>query len=106
MNDNQFSLFDLELEEPQPSQIVEKPISAEQIVQLKQAFEAHGFSDSAKQGEIVRSCVVRQFDSFEQLLSRDVRPILRLIEERATSRGPVSGSAWDNREEDTWIDKL
>lgn len=106
MDDNQFSLFDLDTEEPRHTQIIEKPISAAQIVQLRQAFEAHGFSDHVTQSEIVRSCVVRRVDSFEQLLSRDVGPILRRIKERSSPRGPVSGSAWDNREEDTWIDKL
>lgn len=106
VEDNQFSLFDLDPEEPQQAPAVEKPISADQITQLKQAFAAHGFIDSLVQEEIVRSCVIRPISSPEHLLSRDVRPILRRIEERAASRGPSTGSDWDNRQEDTWIDKL
>ncbi|NMR32386.1 hypothetical protein [Crystallibacter degradans] len=106
MNDDQFSLFELEVEQPKPDHIVEKSISPEQILELRRAFNASGFTAEVKQAEIIRSCVIRPVQSLEQLLARDVRPILRRIEERSKSRGPATGSAWDNREEDTWIDKL
>jgi DNA polymerase-3 subunit epsilon len=32
--------------------------------------------------------------------------VLARIEGWGSKSAPTSGSAWDNREEDTWIDKL
>lgn len=103
MSDGDFALFDLS-EEP-PNLIVDPPIRREQVQQIVQAFADAGVRDEVTQKEIVHSCIVRRVTRLEDLLAKDVRPILRRIGERG-SKSPQQGSAWDNRTEDTWIDKL
>lgn len=57
--------------------------------------------------DIIESCTFpRSVVNIRELYAKDVRPILRRIHERNSNKSPVVGSAWDNREEDTWIDKL
>lgn len=86
--------------------IEEKKIDQEQMRRLTRAFEAAGIVDPAAQKALVRTCVFRPFDSMRDLLAKDVRPILQSIEAKSQGTKPVTGSAWDNREGDTWIDKL
>lgn len=86
--------------------IPEMPMKAEQIKDLERAFADAGISTVQSKREIIASCVVRPFESLDDLLAKDYRPILKRIEgRRAPVQRPV-GSAWDNREGDTWIDKL
>lgn len=103
MSDGEFSLFDLD--EAPPQLLVDPPIRPEQVQQIVQAFTDAGIIDEASQKDIVHSCIVRRVNRLEELLAKDARPILKRIAERGTSR-PQQGSAWDNRTEDTWIDKL
>jgi hypothetical protein len=86
--------------------IREMPIKAEQIKDLERAFAEAGIATVQSQREIVASCVVRPFGSLGDLLAKDYRPILKRIEERRAPVQQQGGSAWDNREGDTWIDKL
>ncbi|WP_248761339.1 hypothetical protein [Pseudarthrobacter sp. SSS035] len=104
MFENEDALFSLDA----PAQVLEeKKIDHEQIRQLKAAFEEAGITDVAAQREVVSTCVFRPYESLEDLLSKDVRPILKRIQSSASHKvTPVSGSAWDNREGDTWIDKM
>lgn len=73
---------------------------------MLEAFEQAGIKRPADQEELIRTCVVRPVASMQDLLAKDVRPILQRIEAKATGKKPVTGSAWDNREGETWIDKL
>lgn len=86
--------------------IREIPIKAEQVKDLERAFIEAGISTVHSQKEIVASCVVRPFESLRDLLAKDYRPILKRIKERRAPAERSDGSAWDNREGDTWIDKL
>lgn len=86
--------------------IREMPIKAEQINDLERAFAEAGIATFQSQREIIASCVVRPFESLGDLLAKDYRPILKRIEGRQSPVQRSVGSAWDNREGDTWIDKL
>jgi hypothetical protein len=86
--------------------IREMPIKADQVQDLERAFAEAAMSTAQSQREIVASCVVRPFESLNDLLAKDYRPILKRIEERRAPIQRSGGSAWDNREGDTWIDKL
>ncbi|PNI09417.1 hypothetical protein CXX84_03895 [Arthrobacter sp. AFG7.2] len=103
MSDGELFLFDLDKPESQP--LVDMPISPEQVHEIMQAFEVAGITDSETKKRIVHSCIIRAISHPRELLAKDVRPILKRIREFGKSE-PTSGSAWDNRTEETWIDKL
>lgn len=104
MNDSTFDIF-IEPNAPAPL-LTDLPIGDTQVQQLREAFAAAGVDSMDDRRAIIESCTVRPVTSIRELLSRDVGPILRRIEERSLPSKQTSGSAWDNREEDTWIDKL
>lgn len=101
MQENLFDLASGNRTAPQ-----EKPISEDQVSQLRAAFEAAGVSAMEDRRELIESCTIRPVASIRELLARDVRPILQRIQARTTTLPAGRGSAWDNREEDTWIDRL
>ncbi|WP_307091533.1 hypothetical protein [Arthrobacter sp. B2I5] len=105
MDENTFDLF-LEADQATSQVLEDLPIRERQVQQLREAFTAAGIDSMDDRRAIIESCTIRQVDSIGDLLARDVRPILRRIEERSLPAKQISGSAWDNREEDTWIDKL
>lgn len=99
-------LFDLPEAAPTAPVIEDIPISPEQIASIRSAFDAAGIADMGERQEIIQSCVIRKISNIRELYSRDVRQVLARIEGWGSKSAPTSGSAWDNREEDTWIDKL
>lgn len=104
MNDSTFDIFGQPEQAPQaPS---DPPIRDSQIQQLREAFAASGIDSMEDRRAIIESCTIRPVASIRELLAKDVRPILRRIEERSIAPKQKTGSAWDNRDEDTWIDKL
>lgn len=84
----------------------DSPISEQQIRQLRTAFEAAGMNSMDERRELIESCTIRPVASIRELYARDFRPILRRIEQRTEPALNSGGSAWDNRDEDTWIDRL
>lgn len=74
--------------------------------QLREAFTAAGIDSMDDRRALIESCTIRPVASIRELMAKDVRPILRRIEERSVTPTQTSGSAWDNRDEETWIDKL
>lgn len=104
MNDSTFDIFAQPAKSP--DQVEEIPIREEQVRQLRDAFAAAGINSMDERRAIIESCTVRAVTTIRDLLAKDVRFVLRRIEERSLPSKPTSGSAWDNREEDTWIDKL
>jgi len=94
--------------EPLKHQDVLEDISIQegQVQQLRDAFAAAGIDSMDERRAVIESCTVRPVSTIRDLLAKDVRLVLRRIEERSLPSKPTSGSAWDNREEDTWIDKL
>lgn len=103
------SLFDL----PEPSAHVveppiEHPILAEQIQHIREAFEVAGIASQDKRKKLIESVVNRQVASLRELRRKEGSLILRALRTSAEAKPkPKStGSAWDDREEETWIDKL
>lgn len=85
----------------------EQPIRADQVAAIREAFTAAGISSQARRQEIAQSCVVRPLASLRELTAAEAHRVLKRIKENATAKPrPSSASAWDLREEDTWIDKL
>ena len=98
-------LFDLE-DEAVPAAFEEPAITDQQIASIRSAFEEAGISSMEERQQLIESCVVRPVAGLRELQARDVRRILKRIGEQQHSTIPRTGSAWDNRDEDTWIDKL
>lgn len=104
MNDSTFDIF-RETNAPAPL-LTDLPIGDAQVQQLREAFAAAGIDSMDDRRAIIESCTIRPIAAIRELMSKDVRPILLRIGERSLPTEQTSGSAWDNREEDTWIDKL
>lgn len=99
-------LFDLPEAAPTSPVIEDVPISPEQIASIRKAFDSAGIADMAERQEVIQSCVIRRISNIRELYSREVRQVLARIQRWGHKSEAHSGSAWDNREEDTWIDKL
>lgn len=99
-------LFDLQTEPSVPTVIEDPLISPEQIASIRNAFDSAGIADMAERQEVIQSCVIRRISNIRELYSREVRQVLARIEGWGRKSESATGSAWDNREEDTWIDKL
>lgn len=87
-----------------PEALRELPIRPEQIQQIREAFDKAGVREQEERKSLINSVLIRDVTSLRELHAVEVRRILQAIEQR--SKPKSTGSAWDDREEDTWIDKL
>lgn len=107
MNSDQLGLFEVQLDtDPVPQQLEEMLISEEQIAMLRRAFGEAKISDMSERQELIQSCMIRPIATIRQLYAREFNVVMRRIASAGNSDAPMTGSAWDNRDEDTWIDKL
>ncbi|MDV2977861.1 UNVERIFIED_CONTAM: hypothetical protein Q9R71_11825 [Actinomycetes bacterium ARC8] len=108
MTQNEPWLFDLPEAEAAPTTpvIEDSPISPQQVASIRNALDTAGIADMAVRQELIQSCVIRKISNIRELYSREVRHVLKRIEGWGRKSETPSGTAWDNREEDTWIDKL
>lgn len=105
MNDDIPSLFDVEA--PGTSTVqAPVPVRSEQVVQIREEFERAGITGQDQRKEIVESVTFRSVESLRDLQAVEAHRILKVIKGMQASKPDRKGSAWDNREEDTWIDKL
>lgn len=104
MSDGTFDIF---TQQNQPAAgLTDLPITEAQVQQLRDAFAAAGIDSMDDRRAIIASCTIRSVASIRELLAKDVRLVLKRIAERSSAPKPKTGSAWDNRDEETWIDKL
>lgn len=105
MHDETPSLFDVELPGTTTAQ-APLPARSEQVAEIRAAFERAGITGQDQRKEIVDSVTFRSVASLRDLQAVEARRILKVLKGMQTSKPDRKGSAWDNREEDTWIDKL
>jgi hypothetical protein len=106
MCDEPSFLFEINGSVPSPNLLAPLLIKPEQIQEIRDAFEKAGVVSQDDRRALIESVVVGEVASLRELKAVDTRRILQRIN-GLRSRNPTSiGSAWDNREEDTWIDKL
>lgn len=100
------SLF--EIDTPQSTVPLQHlPITDEQVAQLRAAFAEAGIHEQHERKALIESYVVRKVDSLRDLHATDAHRLLNLLHQRKEAQPKiVGGSAWDNREEETWIDRL
>lgn len=76
-----------------------------QIDQLRSALDGLGVASMAERQKVVEEIVGRPVAALSELSHEDVRPLLEGIHARKP-KAESAGSAWDQRDEDTWIDRL
>lgn len=85
----------------------EHPIRDEQVAAIREAFTTAGIDSQERRQELAQSCVVRPLASLRELTAAEAHRVLKRIKKTAAAKPrPEGASAWDLREEDTWIDKL
>lgn len=99
-------LFDLPGAKLEAAASPDSPIIARQVKQLRSAFEGAAITSMDERQQIIQQSTGRQVDNIRQLFSREVMAILSHIDRTGRRVETTQGSAWDGREEDTWIDKL
>lgn len=83
------------------------PIREEQFQELRDAFAAAGINSMDERRAIIESYTARPITTIRDPMGKDGRAsCTRRIAARSLPSKPSSGSAWDNRDEETWIDKL
>lgn len=103
MTANETSLFDVEGPE---SPAVPQPIRPEQVLQIREAFQESGIQGQGERKALIESVVVREVASLRELRAVEAKRVLLRIKDIGAAKPISVGSAWDNRDEDTWIDKL
>lgn len=99
-------LFDLPSATPEAAASLDSPISPRQVAQLRAAFEATAITSMDERQKIIQQSTGRQVENIRQLFSREVMAILSRIDKTGRQVETTQRSAWDDREEDTWIDRL
>jgi len=93
-------------DEPAPPANVPSPtpIAGWQVNLLRKALDARGLSAMADRQALIEELAERPVESLRGLTHEEGLRVLAKLGESGPSRSP--GSAWDEREEDTWIDRL
>lgn len=72
---------------------------------LREALTARGLSTMDQRQEAIEAAAERPVESLRSLTRAEAMRVLeRLTPTAASEKGPTS--AWDGRDEDTWIDRL
>ena len=105
MIEDDLTLFEIEAKTTMP-EVGDLPIRPEQVTKIRQAFEDAAIVGQQERKELVDAAATRDVPALRDLTAVEGRRVLRWIKSRAEASPKKDGSAWDMREEDTWIDKL
>lgn len=75
-----------------------------QVDLLRKALDSRGLTDLVARREAIERVVGRPVDSLQTLTQAEALDALKKLGDSAPASR--SGSAWDQRDEDTWIDRL
>lgn len=99
-------LFSLDDNAPEPATTeVPAPIATWQVDLLRKTLDARGIVEMAERKQVIEQHAGRAVASLKELTSGEAISILSKLGELA-SNSTSTASAWDQREEDTWIDRL
>lgn len=86
---------------------VVQPLSPEQRDEIRVLFAQLGITSAQEQFALVEVLIGLRLQSVAGLDSKNAAALIPRLRKRVDSRSKSSsGSAWDTREEDTWIDNL
>ncbi|MFE6507638.1 hypothetical protein ACFVDI_05745 [Nocardioides sp. NPDC057767] len=101
------ALFGFDEEEPEaPAAAAPAPVQAWQIDQLRTALDASGTSGMDERQALIENLVGRPVAALRELHFADVRALLEALHARRVTDETETGSVWDQRDEDTWIDRI
>lgn len=92
--------------EPAQSGRAEIPIADWLVGDIRAALTAQGHTTMAGRQEVIESAVGRPVESLRSLTRAEALRVLTLLRSTSTPATGQSTSAWDNRDGDTWIDRL
>ena len=92
-------------EESNPHQRQAPAVAARwQIDLLRKGLDSRGVVDLAERQQVIEGVVGRPVESLKALTYDEALSVLKQFGESAPASR--SGSTWDERDEDTWIDRL
>lgn len=78
-----------------------------QLRQLRSALDKLGLTTMHERQAVIERLVGRHVEALAALEPREARLVLEQLNAQSRSaNGPGTRSAWDDRDEDTWIDRL
>lgn len=86
---------------PRTAQVV----SNWQVDLLRKSLDARGLTSMAERQAAIEAVVGREVPSLRALTQEEALSVLSQFGREPVKR-TSTGSAWDDREEDTWIDRL
>ena len=99
------SLFgDEEPDAPAPDQRPAAPVADWQVDLLRKALDARGLTSMVERQRVIEEAVGHAVTSLRALTGEEAMRTLARLGERAPAK--AAGSRWDERDEDTWIDRL
>jgi hypothetical protein len=103
---NALDIFDEVPTRPTDPSSVPSMMTAPQRDAIRSGFAELGVSTATDQFAMVLELTGRHITSVAQLEARHAQTLIYGLEEKVRTLGRKNtGSAWDDREEDTWIDK-
>lgn len=103
------ALFDFESpNEPQAvaAQQRDIPVKDHQVQQIREGLYLAGIMEQDERQQTIQSYVARPVTSLRDLSAHEAHTIIQRLKQLQDAMPAKTGSAWDQREEDTWIDKL
>ncbi|MET4135386.1 hypothetical protein ABIC21_001594 [Pseudarthrobacter sp. PvP090] len=107
MSDTPDALFSINSDSSVASTLLpELAIAPEQIRRIREAFDGAGILEQENRQVLIESVTGRAVASLRELRAVEATRVIDRISQRSAARPTVTGSAWDTREEETWIDKM
>ncbi|WP_374460245.1 hypothetical protein [Microbacterium sp.] len=102
------SLFDFDIDSPTvPSTQAVGPMTASQREIIRGLFSQLAISDARRQLEVVHELTGVRVSAVAEVDSRVANTLIAMLPGRIDRTGRENtGNSWDDREEDTWIDRL
>lgn len=103
------ALFDFEsTDESQTGPVPQRdiPIKDHQVQQIREGLDAARIMDQDERKRTIQGYITRQVPSLRDLHAHEAHAIIQRLKQLQTAGPTKTGSTWDQREEDTWIDKL
>lgn len=77
-----------------------------QVDLLRKALDSRGLTDQQARRALIEQHAGRPLTSLRDLTSEEALRVVTALGRSAGQAQPPSASAWDEREDDTWIDRL
>lgn len=82
-----------------------EPIATWQVDLLRRVLDARGVTEMSERRAVIEQHASREIESLKTLTYDEGVRVLAALGEQSSSRAS-SGSAWDERDGDTWIDRI